>query len=1097
MKPPRRLPPSRLHPLLAALAAVIWHPAGAAPQGGRVVAGQASISQTGATTLVRQDSSRAVIDWTRFNVAPSETVRFQQPGASAVVLNRVVGGEKSVIEGVLQADGRVFLVNSAGVLFTRGSRVQAAGLVASTLDMDDGDFMAGRYRLRATTGAGAVVNEGTLQAATGGYVALLAPEVDNRGRIEAPEGTVALAAGRQMQLAMDGQAPLGVRIDEGVLAALVANHGAIVADGGHILLTARAADDLLSAQVNQQGLLQARTLGELKGEIVLRADGGRTAVAGTLDASAPATGDGGSIETSGNRVNVAAGTRITTRAAQGATGLWTVDPDGFAIGGSNADIGADVLNLLLQDNNVALHSTSGHGSDGHLRVNEAVAWSADTALTLVASQDVIVDAPITASGDHATLRLQAGHDVSVNAAVTLAGAHAGLEIAYGGYAQTGSATDGTDYHVNHLALQADGSVAATTAAVTLSGPSATLSINGTPYTLIHSMAELAAISPPVLDVNGQPTYDSNTGLLAYTPAAGHFALAQDLDAAGTVYGAPVVSALTGTLAGLGHEVAHLHVDTTARNAWQQYENAALIGTFGDDPATSVLRDLRVVDARIDGGLSAAGLAVMNFGRIDNIFVAGAFTGVQPVGGAVAYNIGTVSHAYANVDIAALAGGTDVGGLVGANYGSIDQSGARGRIAASGIDQAGGGLTASTDIGGLAGTNFGVITQASAAVDISAHNSWFVGGLVGRNYAFDADHGVIAGSSASGSVNAEWTNLQNMGQGYGGLVGDNTGGTIRDSTASGAVNVVATAEAAPGVPSPIQWVGGLVGSNASNFGVGGVITGSSATGNVTGTGTTYNVGGAVGYNFDGVLDGVRASGNVTTSATSQAVGGLVGANEIGTIDHSAASGNVTGGDPVGGLAGYSGNSGQGSISNSTATGSVQGTGSTPAGLVGRDDGTVSNSSYHDVAAEAAAAAAAAKAAADAAAAAAAAQAAAEAAAAAAAAQAAAEAEAAAQAAAQAAQAAQAAAQVAAERASATQASTRAQAELRGQTVAPPQAPPGMDGAAGAGRSRAATDLSSRIVVIEPPRYSATVQRIEVDGESYELQEERSAPGPAPR
>lgn len=1082
--------PLRRRRLAAAAAALLCSPAWAGPQGGTVVVGSARITQSGTTTLVQQDSGKAVIDWTRFAIGAQETVRFQQPGTSAVVLNRVVGGEKSVIDGALLANGQVFIVNSAGVLFTAGSRVQTAGLVASTLALDSADFLAGRYRFSAGDVAGAVVNEGRLQAAAGGYVALLAPQVRNRGEIDTPAGRTALAAGRQLTLTLGGGTALDVTVDTGALDALVDNQGAVRADGGRILLTARGADDVLSAQVNQQGLLQARTLGDLKGEIVLRAPGGQTRVGGSLDASAPEGGDGGFIETSGDHVSVLADARVSTRAAHGSTGLWSVDPDGFTIGGTDADISAALLGTLLQDNNVTLQSTRGQGSDGHLHVNEAVTWSADTALSLVATQDVIVEAAITATGDHAALRLEAGHDVSFNAPVLMSGTHAGLQIFYGGFASTGSAADGSGYHVNHLATTADGGFSATGTAVTLSGAEATLSINDTPYVLIHSLAQLAALSPAVLDADGQPTYDPYTNLLAYTPASGHFALAQDVDAGGTLFAAPVISALTGTLAGLGHAIEHLRVDTTVPNAYLQFENAGLIGSFGDDPSTSVLRDLRLVDARIDGGLSVGGLAVLNYGLIDNVGVSGRFTGTQPVGSVAAYNIGTVSNAHADVQVQALAGGTDVGGLVGANYGLINQSTVRGTIAASGIDLDDGGLTASDNIGGLAGTNYGVITDAQAAVDIQVHNSWFVGGLVGRNYAFDTDHGVISQSSASGSVTAEWTNTLNMGQGYGGLVGGNSGGTIRDSSDSGAVTVTATVETAPGVPSPIQWVGGLVGSNESNFGVGGVITGSSATGNVTGVGTTYSVGGAVGYNFDGVLDGVHASGNVTTGSTSQAVGGLVGGNEIGSIDHSSASGNVVGGEPVGGLAGYSGNSGYGSISNSTATGSVQGTGSTPGGLVGRDNGSVSNSSYHDVAAEAAAQAAA-QAAAEAAAEAAA-QAAAEAAAAAA--QAAADA-AAAQAAADAAaaaQAARAAAPAAAARAAALQASARGQADLRSQTGAAVPVPATVEGA----RPRGGADLAARIVVIEPPSYSATVRGIEVDGERFDLQDLRAVP-PQPR
>src|ERR1700683_2820079 len=95
-------------------------PALASPTGGTVVGGSATISQTGSTTNINQSSNQAIINWQGFSIAPRETVNFNQPSSTAVALNRVIGNETSVIAGVLNANGRVFIVNSAGVLFTKG-----------------------------------------------------------------------------------------------------------------------------------------------------------------------------------------------------------------------------------------------------------------------------------------------------------------------------------------------------------------------------------------------------------------------------------------------------------------------------------------------------------------------------------------------------------------------------------------------------------------------------------------------------------------------------------------------------------------------------------------------------------------------------------------------------------------------------------------------------------------------------------------------------------------------------------------------------------------------------------------------------------------
>lgn len=65
------------------LASAVSQSALAAPTGGVVAAGSASITSTASTTVIRQSSNRAVLDWASFNIAPREAVTFLQPGASA------------------------------------------------------------------------------------------------------------------------------------------------------------------------------------------------------------------------------------------------------------------------------------------------------------------------------------------------------------------------------------------------------------------------------------------------------------------------------------------------------------------------------------------------------------------------------------------------------------------------------------------------------------------------------------------------------------------------------------------------------------------------------------------------------------------------------------------------------------------------------------------------------------------------------------------------------------------------------------------------------------------------------------------------------
>ena len=128
---------------LGAALYMLSQPGFAGPAGGQVTAGSATINQAGSATTINQTSNKAAIDWAKFSVGSSESVRFNQPGASSITLNRVTGAESSAIMGKVSANGQVFILNPNGVLFGAGAQVNVGGLVASTLRLDNANFMAG------------------------------------------------------------------------------------------------------------------------------------------------------------------------------------------------------------------------------------------------------------------------------------------------------------------------------------------------------------------------------------------------------------------------------------------------------------------------------------------------------------------------------------------------------------------------------------------------------------------------------------------------------------------------------------------------------------------------------------------------------------------------------------------------------------------------------------------------------------------------------------------------------------------------------------------------------------------------------------------
>ncbi|MBM3343685.1 MAG: filamentous hemagglutinin N-terminal domain-containing protein [Betaproteobacteria bacterium] len=247
-------------------------PHGALPAGGQVVAGQATIGAPLGNRLdIRQQSQNAVIDWRSFNIGAGARVDFSQPSHSSIALNRVLGQDPSTILGALNANGQIFILNPNGVLFGRGAQVNVGGLAASTLNLSNADFMAGRFNFVRDGAAGSVINAGDI-VANGGMVALIGPHVSNQGNITANGGSVALAAGERVTLHMNGKRLIGLAVDQGALNAAADNSGLINAGGGQVLLTDKAADALIQSVVNNTGVVEANAISNVNG--VIRLEGG-------------------------------------------------------------------------------------------------------------------------------------------------------------------------------------------------------------------------------------------------------------------------------------------------------------------------------------------------------------------------------------------------------------------------------------------------------------------------------------------------------------------------------------------------------------------------------------------------------------------------------------------------------------------------------------------------------------------------------------------------------------------------------------------------------------------------------------------------------
>ena len=363
--------------------------AGELPTGGAVVDGSATIATSGARMDITQTSARAAIDWATFNIGSQAHVHFAQPAGGAA-LNRVLDTQASQIYGRLTSTGQVFLVNPQGVYFAPGAQVDVGGLVASTLNIANADFMAGRYAF-AGGSSNAIINQANITAAPGGTIALIAARIINDGTLTAQGGNVLLGAGDTVTLDLGG--PVKLQVANDTVETLIDNGGAIRADGGQVLLTSQAAATLAGSVINNTGLIEAQTLatGE-RGEIVLFAHDGEARVGGALKAS------GGFIETSGKTFSIADGAVIEA-------GQWLIDPVNITIGSALATTIAGALaggNVTIStDGGNTPDTTSGQsGSNGDITVNSTIAWNANK-LTLNAARNINVNATLDATGSGA------------------------------------------------------------------------------------------------------------------------------------------------------------------------------------------------------------------------------------------------------------------------------------------------------------------------------------------------------------------------------------------------------------------------------------------------------------------------------------------------------------------------------------------------------------------------------------------------------------------------------------------------------------------------------------------------------------------------
>ena len=766
------------------------------PTGGSVSSGSASFAGSG-NTLTVTNSASAIINWQSFSIGVNEITRFVQSSASSAVLNRVVGSNgvipQSVIDGVLSSNGRVFLINQSGILFGANARIDVAGLVASSLNLSDQDFLNGRMRFTETPGAGGVSNAGlidTTSGGAGGRVFLVGPDVQNSGVIRSPQGEIVLAAGKSVELVYENSPFVTVRLIADAEQAL--NVGKLISDSGRI--------GMFGALVRQGGVVEANSAviganGEIRlvatkdltldagsltsangpsgGNVLLQAQGGTNLISGTVEAKG-SSGQGGTIQALGVRVGV--------------IGAGVIDASGDT-GGGTVLVGGDA-----------------HGANPNVQNAER---------TLIGS-DGVIRADAKTTGDGGRVIVWADGDTRFYGSVSVQG---GAQSGNGGFVET-SGKLGLDIQGGRIDARAP------------NGQWGTWLLDPVDVTIINGLAGLAGTDPAVgiaanIGVDNFAAAPVNGGLITSGTLELNFSSVgtTKVQANRDVLFKSDLKLLYGT-PGQVFEVRAVHnidmaADGTAHTITTNGHSVTLsandIGPYSTVPQLNTAPDAAYGFGSIIGG----GNINASYGGVvgGNITLSGYGVNVgilQTVGG-----LDTRTQALTgNVTITALSGGVQTGNItthgidgldfdpakalptVGGNGGAISFSVAYGSVTTGNIDASGGrggngGADATTIYAGQNGATGGsisILDVTTASITTGSVTSYGGAGGIGQNNNPTAQGtasggaggagGLVSFGSATGIAGAIKVGAINTSGGSGGRGGDSFGLGYAGSGGSG-------------------------------------------------------------------------------------------------------------------------------------------------------------------------------------------------------------------------------------------------------------------------------------------------------------------------
>jgi filamentous hemagglutinin family protein len=757
-----------------------------------VVSGNVSVQQSANETKVVQTTQQGIVEWNSFNIGANQKTQFIQPNGNAITLNRIDAHQGvSQILGQLQANGKIILVNGAGIYFGSSAVINVGSIIATTSDISNASFLNGKFVFDrpSTYGGASVINKGRITAAEDGVVALLGGNVSNDGTIIAHLGTIALGAGSKFTVDFGGDQLVTFTVDAPVTKGGVSNTGKLLANGGQIIVTAEAAQSVLDNVINMSGIAEADSYKQHGGTIILSGGNGNVSVTGKISASsrknssAPAgnihitgnnialgknsvvvadagktgaggnivvkashqlaangavsakggstTGNGGSVETSGALVNVSS-IKIDLTAAHGKTGIWLIDPSDLTISSNAGSNTPTISNINVADLVNAL-------ATANVVVQTTVSGSGGLG-------DIIVMNNVNWAAA-TTLTLTAYHDVVINNGVSITNSNGGTLTLRADNTGTGNGT---------VLFNGSGKVNFS------AGGNVNIYYNPSSYTSPTDYTSfVTGVTPTafMLVNNASDLTKLNTNL------SGNYALGNNLTLTTNNF-TPIGNVTTpysGSFDGQGFTISGLTISDTTPHA--------NLGLFGYT-ANANIANINLANVTINETAEASNIGSL-IGSAVNTKIKNA-----TVGGTNSIQVAadlTTNSSY-------------IGGLVGyLNGGSIDNS------------------NLSNFTITVSGTNYG------SSSNIASVASYAVGGLAGAIHSAVVSNSYVVNSSLSDAVHvvtADGTKARND---VGGFIGSVTGASTLDNNYSDIAISYTGNVTSPGTGSAQTNVAGLLGS----------------------------------------------------------------------------------------------------------------------------------------------------------------------------------------------------------------------------------------------------------------------------------------------